>query len=544
MLLRAVLACLSRLCCCVLLSGLSQPSGAQTALTGVVLDADSRQPLPLVTLRLRRTGQGTVSRPDGSFRLPPFAGPDTLVVSRIGYARLAVITTELAPARPLLLHRQPVGLPGVAVRPRLVERRFGVTSARTPLRFTDGTVAAGQPVEIAQLMRLGTTEAVPTNVELLLASPTADSLSVELRFYGFDGRRPTRQLVAHPLRQRAAVRAGWLRLPLPPGLGPLPAEFVLGLTLRPDPAARHRIPYEIKLGGPAKSFVRGPADSAWQVPPHHYRLRLTALVPPATPARPVADDNRETAATTRRYSSAVQDSFSLFVRLPAGYARHPRRRYPLVLLLDANVYFDQMADAAAQLPPARQPLLVGLGYRDVAQMDSLRLRDYLYPAASAADSLRLSGGGQRFLDFIRQELLPYLDQRYRTQPAERTLMGHSFGGYFVLYALLAELSDSTAVFHRYVAASPSLYYADQYLLRELAAAPAGAGRRLRLSFGALELDAADAEGASTRAAFEQLLRELATRHPALLVEPTRYPAASHMETGIPTFTEALKQPHR
>lgn len=533
----AVLLRLSLLLGLLVSVGLPGRAQAPAPLTGVVLDADTRQPLPLVSLRLLRARRGATSRADGSFQLPPAAGPDTLVVSRIGYASLRLATAGLASPLRLGLRRQPVGLPGVAVRAGLAERRFGVTSAKALIHFTDGTQAAGETVEISQLIRLGTSAAVPVSAELNLAATTADSLNVELRCYGFDGQRPTRPLLPQPLRQRVAVRAGWLRLPLPPGLGPLPAEFVLGLTLRPDQPAHQPIPYEIKLGGPAKSFVRRPADSAWQVPPHHYRLRLTALVP-AAPARPLLDDNQETTATTYRYARAVADSFALFVRQPAGYARHPRRRYPLVLLLDANAYFDQVADAVARLPAAEQPLLVGLGYRDVLHMDSLRQRDYLYPAA---DSVPLSGGGQRFRAFIGQELLPYLDEQYRIQPTGRTLMGHSFGGYFVLYALLADLGSPAPAFTHYVAASPSLWYADQYLPRELATAPpAGPGRTLRLSFGEPELRPTEAEGAATRAAFEELLRVLAARHPALLLTPTRYPSASHLETALPAFTAGLR----
>jgi predicted alpha/beta superfamily hydrolase len=523
----------------LLLSGLQLPVASQTPLSGVVLDADTRQPLPGASLQLRRARTGTTSRPDGSFALPRPAGPDTLVATCLGYALRACPTVDFH--SPLLLRHQPVELAPVTVRAQLAERRFGITTTKALLHFTDGSVAAGEAVEIAQLIRLGTSAAVLTGVHLYLATATTDSLSVEVRFYGFDGHRPTRPLAARPVRQRVAVHAGWLRIPLPPGTVQCPAEFVLGLTLRPDRAARRPVPYEIKLGGPARSFARTPTDSAWQVPPHHYRLHVTALVPANLPRRAAEADNAETAATTRLYAHAVQDSFSLFVRLPAGYARHPRRRYPVVLLLDANAYFDQVSEAAGQLPPGRQPLLVGLGYRDVLQMDRLRQRDYLYPAAPPADSLPLTGGGERFAGFLHRELLPYLDQHYRTRPGERTLLGHSFGGYFVLYALLAELSASEPAFRRYVAASPSLGYADQYLLRTLATTPAGGtGRTLYLSFGEQELHPAEAEGAATQAAFAALLRELATSHPALTVEARRYPGASHMETVVPTFTEALQ----
>ena len=46
-----------------------------------------------------------------------------------------------------------------------------------------------------------------------------------------------------------------------------------------------------------------------------------------------------------------------------------------------------------------------------------------------------SGGGPRFLDFIAQELMPYIDRNYRTHPY-RVLEGHSLGGALAAYTLL------------------------------------------------------------------------------------------------------------
>jgi len=63
-----------------------------------------------------------------------------------------------------------------------------------------------------------------------------------------------------------------------------------------------------------------------------------------------------------------------------------------------------------------------------------------------------SGNAARFLDFIKKELIPYIDTNYRTVKNDRTLMGSSLGGLFTLYAMFHE----TGIFSRYVLTSPSL----------------------------------------------------------------------------------------
>lgn len=47
------------------------------------------------------------------------------------------------------------------------------------------------------------------------------------------------------------------------------------------------------------------------------------------------------------------------------------------------------------------------------------------------------GRGDRFLDFLQHELIPYINQHYRTTP-ERILAGHSRGALLVLQSLLSK----------------------------------------------------------------------------------------------------------
>jgi predicted alpha/beta superfamily hydrolase len=62
------------------------------------------------------------------------------------------------------------------------------------------------------------------------------------------------------------------------------------------------------------------------------------------------------------------------------------------------------------------------------------------------------GNAPNFLAFIKQELIPFIESKYRVRNNDRALVGSSFGGLFTLYAMFHE----TGTFNRYVLTSPSL----------------------------------------------------------------------------------------
>ena len=58
-------------------------------------------------------------------------------------------------------------------------------------------------------------------------------------------------------------------------------------------------------------------------------------------------------------------------------------------------------------------------------------------------------GGAEFTAFLKDELLPYMNANYRTEPYS-IFIGHSLGGHFVVHTLLSE----PELFDAYIAASP------------------------------------------------------------------------------------------
>lgn len=176
--------------------------------------------------------------------------------------------------------------------------------------------------------------------------------------------------------------------------------------------------------------------------------------------------SKEAEQSFKIYSKVVKDTYNISVHLPLEYNDSTTKKYPVVFITDANFYYPMLAATLQQyemgglLPPM---ILVGIGYKSLEIMDSLRQRDFLYPEALPSDELTTSGGGENFNNFITSELIPHIDSLYRTNTTEHSLLGHSFGGYFVSFAAQKQAEEKRKDFKNFIAASPSLWYHDNYL---------------------------------------------------------------------------------
>ncbi len=151
-------------------------------------------------------------------------------------------------------------------------------------------------------------------------------------------------------------------------------------------------------------------------------------------------------------SPTAGKDYDIDVQLPGNYS-DTSRTFPTIYVIDAQwdfalvqalygqQYFDGFIPAC---------IVVGITWGGVhPNYDSLRALD-LSPTFN--NQVPHSGNGPKFLSFIKNELVPMIDSRYRTDKKDRTLMGSSFGGLFTLYALF----DETSLFNRYILTSPYL----------------------------------------------------------------------------------------
>ena len=135
-------------------------------------------------------------------------------------------------------------------------------------------------------------------------------------------------------------------------------------------------------------------------------------------------------------------SYPLSIYLPPDNGM-PRNTLPVVYLLDGESRFLTTVNIVEA--SRTRVILVGIGN------EAYRAHDYV-----PFNSCTPNGGGEgAFLDFIRFELIPYIDATVGGDPARRALLGHSHGGSFVLYALYAEAPDSHR-FSAYLASDASI----------------------------------------------------------------------------------------
>ena len=154
----------------------------------------------------------------------------------------------------------------------------------------------------------------------------------------------------------------------------------------------------------------------------------------------------------------VEDEFTIYIALPPNYPQ-TARKYPLIIGLDGDNEFEPMAGIVSQaieeegIPPA---IFVGIGYGSEAANDQKRNRDYTPSKTQGVEDFE-TGGAEAFYQFMVKELIPELETRYQIDSGNtKTLMGHSYGGLFTLYALFQK--RKTNPFDKFIPVAASFWY--------------------------------------------------------------------------------------
>ena len=215
------------------------------------------------------------------------------------------------------------------------------------------------------------------------------------------------------------------------------------------------------------------------------RVIARALLAAAVLLAAAPEADAQAPLTANLTSSVLGEVRAYTVRLPDGYARAPQRRYRVVYVLDGPPLDDHTAQGAATLAAAGQaPGLIVVGIPNMQR--SGRARDFLPPFLKFArrDGSPFTGGADRFLRFIRDELVPRIERDYRTT-RPRLLVGHSLGAIFVSYSVGAAPSFFDARF----AHSPAIWRDEDAIARDLArslSSARGLGSFFYLSVGEKE----------------------------------------------------------
>ena len=165
-------------------------------------------------------------------------------------------------------------------------------------------------------------------------------------------------------------------------------------------------------------------------------------------------------------SMVLNESRKVWIYMPNGLDEKSTNRYPVVYLLDGPSHFYSVVGLIQQFSQVNgntvcpEMIVVAIANTD-------RTRDltptYVKGDPPYVDSsfTKTSGGGEKFISFLKGELMPFIDANYPTQPF-KILIGHSFGGLMAMHML----ANHTEMFNAYISIDPSMWWDNMNYLKQ------------------------------------------------------------------------------
>ena len=172
-------------------------------------------------------------------------------------------------------------------------------------------------------------------------------------------------------------------------------------------------------------------------------------------------------------NKATGGHYTLYIKLPDTYHTKteesdqalsdvkPLKHYPVIYTTDAVWHMDLLSGVTEFLLP--DVILVGISWQHNMPTDidygerrafASRFKDYSFVPHDKPDiqAKYQFGQGDKHLRFIQQDIIPYIEEHYRTLPDERAYLGYSMGAEFGGFMLLS----APNTFNYYLLGSPSL----------------------------------------------------------------------------------------
>lgn len=151
------------------------------------------------------------------------------------------------------------------------------------------------------------------------------------------------------------------------------------------------------------------------------------------------------------FSTSIQSEIfdkerEILIHLPVGYDES-EDHFPLMVMIDGPWHFNHVSTMSDFLMLAQHSpglIIVGVDHTN-------RLKDLTPPSETNPADTSI-GGADKFLAYIETEVIPYIEQNYRTSNY-RILAGWSLGGLFTFHTMM----NRPEVFDAYISLSPSLW---------------------------------------------------------------------------------------
>ena len=160
-------------------------------------------------------------------------------------------------------------------------------------------------------------------------------------------------------------------------------------------------------------------------------------------------------------SKILSETRTLNIYLPDSYNAEDKLKYPVIYLLDGSMDEDflhivglvQFFNLQMNMP---KTIVVG-----IANID--RKRDFTFPTIDKKlkKDYPTTGGSRKFIDFLENEVQPYINENYPTS-TQKILIGQSLGGLVASEILFKK----PTLFTDYIIVSPSLWWDNESLLKD------------------------------------------------------------------------------
>ena len=165
-------------------------------------------------------------------------------------------------------------------------------------------------------------------------------------------------------------------------------------------------------------------------------------------------------------SNILQENRTLLIYTPATASKgmNSTTRYPVMYLLDGEAFFYSFTGMVQYLSGiGKMPEMIVVGIKNTDRNRDLTPTHWKYWSDGEKDEIALgnSGGGEKFLSFIQNEVIPHIESTYPTAPY-RMFVGHSLGGLTVLNAL----ANHPTLFKSYVAIDPTVWWDNRLIMHQ------------------------------------------------------------------------------
>ncbi len=224
-------------------------------------------------------------------------------------------------------------------------------------------------------------------------------------------------------------------------------------------------------------------------------------------------------------STANGATYNIKVGLPANYDTSVEK-YASIYVLDGKENFEFVSNQCKEISDqlaVPNVVVISIGWGQDRSID--------YTPSKVSS---VTGGGPEFLDLIKTQLIPAIEERYRvdTTRNSRVILGHSYGGLFGAYAFSAHNS----LFGNYLLLSPSLWFDDLITLQFEKDNREKNNSREQLVFMGL----GEAENAGRmQAPFEAFYQTLRDKYVHFKVEKNKEENLDHVGSKNPNIVKGL-----